>query len=93
MDIGLTAIIIAGLFDVYTTNRAIKLPGLEEGNPLVRRLFGPKPKLLPMLAGKAAAVGLLLWFEVGTLALLIGAGIWGVVSLNNLKLIRRREGT
>lgn len=92
MTIGLAALILAALFDIYTTHRAVKLPGLVEGNPLVRALMGEKPKLLPMLAGKAAVVALLIWLNVGDVGYIVGACIWGAVSLHNLKIIRRREG-
>lgn len=91
MTIGLAALIAAALLDVYTTYRGVKLPGVTEANPVARALLGPKPKILPMLLGKAAAIGLLVWMDVGTVGYLVVAGIWGAVSLHNLKIIRRME--
>lgn len=91
MNIAFAALIAAALLDIYTTHRGIKLPGVEESNPIARRLFGPKPKLWPMAIVKAAAVGALIYLNVGTVGYIVAAAAWGAVSLHNLKIIRRRE--
>ena len=91
MNIAFAALIAAALLDVYTTYRGVKLPSVTEANPVARALLGPKPKILPMLLGKAAAIGLLVWMDVGQVAYFVCAAIWGAASLHNLKIIRRLE--
>ena len=91
MTVGLTALILTALLDIYTTHRGVKLPNVTEANPLVRWLFGPRPKVFPMLLGKAVAVGAIVWLNPGEIGYFIVAAIWATVSLHNLKIIRRVE--
>ena len=91
MNIAFAALIAAAILDLYTTHRGLKFRTVEERNPIIRAIFGPKPSIWPLAVIKAGAVAALVWLDVGTAGYLIGAGIWGAVSLHNLKVIRRME--
>lgn len=91
MTSGLVVLIAAALLDVYTTYRGVQLPNVEERNPVARWLLGAKPTVVPMLIGKALAVGVVIWIDPPLIGYLFVAAIWLAVSINNLVIIRRVE--
>lgn len=93
------AMCIAQAADVYTTLRAIKA-GAVEGNPVVTKLLGKRPKAAGLLAIKIAVCG---WVGYTLAAMgwqadnatLMGtatiAVFLGAVAANNLRIARQLE--
>ncbi|PSQ43991.1 hypothetical protein BRD17_05005 [Halobacteriales archaeon SW_7_68_16] len=47
------AVVTYGVGDAVTTAFAVKMPGIEEANPVLRSVLGPTPSLPGLLALKA----------------------------------------
>ena len=86
-----TAFAAAQLADIWTTNKALRTPGLKEGHPLwrwVQARMGGSWWIARLGAG--AGAGVALWWaldsiiSVAVITLAIGA-----VAANNWRLIRR----
>ena len=77
------ALALAALADIYTSHRAFKAGSIEV-NPLVSKLFGKRPSLAAMIAVKALAAGVVVYFG-GEFGAAVAAIAWGVVALLNLR--------
>lgn len=89
------AVALGSLVDVWTTNRALKIPGNREANPIMQKFMAMVGKLwwLP----KIALTALMMWAIylvdpanlslgwMGLAAFLFGAALWNLTVINKTK--------
>lgn len=84
MNLPVILLVLAALADIVSSKRVFDRGGVE-ANPLVSKLFGKRPPFAAMVAVKAAAGGLAIWYG-DPIWCYVGAAVWAAAAIYNTKL-------